>query len=286
MYNKTLNLITEITKGYSGNVFHINYQDEKQKFSKKEKSMKKYKALILDDEIYGRENLALMLETRMQNIEVIGKASDVEEAVELINSIVPDILFLDIRLENGIGFDLLDRFPQLNIATIIVSGYDQYGITALKYGVIDYVLKPINEDELQRAVAKAILFINEPQKNDVEVNRSEVTKLKISTFNGFTLIEIKDIMRLESDSNYTQVFMKDGTKLVVSKTMKEFEPFLLDDVFFRVHRSHIINTTCIKGYSSKDGGYVILTDESMVEVSRSKHKEFMDFVASKFNSIS
>jgi two-component system LytT family response regulator len=226
-----------------------------------------------------------MLETKYEDIEIIDKVSSVEEAMEVLKNVSPDILFLDIRLENGIGFDLLDQYSGKKMATVIVSGYDQYGITALKYGVVDYILKPIHADDLDAAVNKAKLFVT---KQEVKPNHLQggVDKLKISTFNGFSLIEIKDIVRLESDSNYTNVFLADGNKLVVSKTMKEFEPYLDELSFFRVHRSHIINVNCIKGYNSKDGGYAVLKDETMIEISRSKHKEFMDFISRKFNSIS
>ncbi len=286
MMNKSLNFISAVIDEFKDEKLQVTYTDEKLRFAKNNRFMKKYKALILDDEVYGRENLALMLETRFEDVEIVGKASDVEEAEEIIQKIVPDILFLDIRLENGTGFDLLDKFPEKNIATIIVSGYEQYGITALKYGVVDYILKPIGEEELKKAVGKAKLFNSNSITDIKKEGKKEVDKLKISTFNGFTLIEIKDILRLESDSNYTQVHLVDGSKLIVSKTMKEFEPFLSEDSFFRIHRSHIINTNFIKGYNSKEGGYVVLKDDSMVEVSRSKHKEFMELVASRFNSIS
>lgn len=286
MHNKAIRLVTGITNNYSGSTFQINYIEEKLKFSKKRMLMKKYKALILDDEIYGRENLALMVETRFDDIEIIGKAASIEEALEILQKATPDIIFLDIRLENGIGFDLLDKYPDKNIATVIVSGYDQYGITALKYGVVDYILKPIHIEDLEIAVSKAKLFVDSIGKRIERTLNKGVDKLKLSTFNGFSLIEIKDIVRLESDSNYTSVFLSDNSKLVVSKTMKEFEPYLDESVFFRVHRSHIINVNCIKGYTSKDGGYVVLKDETMIEISRSKHKEFMEFISHKFNSIS
>lgn len=287
MINKSLNFISSVFEDLKENSLQVSYSDEKLRFSKnKQPPMKKFKTLILDDEVYGRENLSLVIETHFEELEIIGKAADVQEAVEIIETKNPDILFLDIRLENEIGFDLLDRFSDKKIAVIIVSGYDQYGITALKYGVVDYILKPIHEEELKKAVEKAKLFsndfLNAPHKSD----KREVDKLKISTSNGFTLIEIKDILRLESDSNYTRIYMVDGSKLVVSKTMKEFEPFLSEAVFFRIHRSHIINVNFVKGYHSKDGGYAVLKDESMIEISRSKHKEFMDFISNTFNSIS
>ncbi len=286
MHDKTINSSDKGIGYYLKEDFQVSYEKEKLKFSTKDKSMKKYKALILDDEIYGRENLALMIETRFEDIEIIGKVASVEEALDVIQKIVPDIFFLDIRLENGIGFDLLDKYPHKNIATVIVSGYDEYGVTALKYGVVDYILKPIHVEDLDGAITKARTFIDSLDKR-VETGKNKgVDKLKISTFNGFSLIEIKDIVRLESDSNYTSIFLLDGNKLVVSKTMKEFEPYLDESVFFRVHRSHIINVNCVKGYNSKDGGYVVLKDETMVEISRSKHKEFMEFIAQKFNSIS
>lgn len=286
MMNKPLSLISTVFDGFKNGEHQMTYNDEKQKFTKDTKPMKKYKALILDDELYGRENLALMIENCFADIEIIAKVESVESAVKVLQKSTPDILFLDIRLENGIGFDLLDQFPEKKIATIIVSGYDQYGVTALKYGVVDYILKPIHMDDLTLALNKAKKFIVDVEQKPLQMLSGGVDKLKISTFNGFSLIEIKDILRLESDSNYTNVYLMDGNKLVVSKTMKEFEPYLDELNFFRIHRSHIINVNFVKGYNSKDGGYVVLKDESMVEISRSKHKEFMEFISQKFNSIS
>lgn len=245
--------------------------------------MKKYKALILDDELYGRENLALMLETKFDDIEIIGKVESIEEAIEIFQKVKPNIVFLDIRLENNIGLELLEQFPLHTFATVVVSGYDEYGITALKKGVVDYILKPIHIDDLDKAIIKAKLFVDQYIS---KTPSTDIEKLKISTYNGFSLIEIKDIVRLESNSNYTYVYLSDGNMHVVSKTMKEFEPYLDKSTFLRIHRSHIININFIKGYNSKEGGYAVLKDESMIEISRSKHKEFMDFISQKFNSIS
>jgi two-component system LytT family response regulator len=285
MINKSLNFISSALDELGKQKLQVNYADEKIKFIKTN-LMKKYKALILDDEVYGRENLALMIETKFEDVEIVGKAESVEDALVILQQTKVDIVFLDIRLENSIGFELLENLPQRNFATVVVSGYDEYGITALKHGVVDYILKPIHIDDLDKAMIKAKLFVDHLETKPPRPMNTGVDKLKISTFNGFSLIEMKDIIRLESDSNYTQVFLTDGSKLVVSKTMKEFEPYLNEDTFFRIHRSHIINVNFVKGYNSKDGGYAVLKDESMIEISRSKHKEFMDFISQKFNSIS
>jgi two-component system LytT family response regulator len=245
-----------------------------------------YTAFILDDELYGRENLAFMLAEFFPEIKVIGKFSNIPLAETAIQHQVPHILFLDIRLENSLGFEFLDRVAEKPMATVIVSGYDDYGIVALKYGVVDYILKPIHEEEFKKAVKKAITFVNNTQLLAKGLPQVKSSKLKIPTSVGFTLVEINEIKRLQSDGNYTNIHLIDHSVLVVSKTMKEFEPFLDKMTFYRVHRSHIINLDYIKGYLARDGGYVVLSDDSLIEISRTKHKEFMELVAQKFNSIS
>lgn len=265
-----------------------DYAKEKFKFILQHnlKSMTKINVLIVDDELYGRENLALIVEQNMNDLGALFKASSITEASKIISNENINLVFLDIRLQEEIGFDLLDNFPNRDFAAIVVSGYDQYGIVALKYGVVDYVLKPINHDDLLVAIDKAKEHLRIVEKQKKSNLPAKVGKLKISTLNGFHLIDIIDIVHLESDSNYTNIYLKDGKKLVVSKTMKDFEPYLNESDFFRIHRSHIINLNFVTGYQSKDGGYVLLTDNSQVEVSRSRYKDFIDIISNRFNSIS
>lgn len=264
-----------------------DYTKEKFKFIAKQniKSMDKMNVLIVDDELYGRENLALIIEQNLDDLGLLFKASNIEEATRILTNERINLVLLDIRLQEEIGFDLLDNYPNREFATIVVSGYDQYGITALKYGVVDYILKPINHDDLLIAIGKARDYINGVEKQEKSSQGAKIGKLKISTLNGFHLIDIHDIIHLESDSNYTNLYLTGGRKLIVSKTMKDFEPYLNESDFFRIHRSHIINLNFVTGYQSRDGGYVTLSDNSQVEVSRSRYKEFIDIISTRFNSI-
>lgn len=242
--------------------------------------------MIVDDEKYGRENLALLLESRFPEIDLVARAENLQEARQYLDELHPDIVFLDIRLEDELGFDLLEGLDHKDFATIVVSGYADYGITAVKFGVADYVLKPINSDDIAVALNRAKEHLARMRQSKTTLAPPKTDRLKLATFQGFFLIQVADILRLESDSNYTTVYMVNGEKHVVSRTMKEFEPFLDEAMFFRIHRSHIINTAFIKGYTNKDGGYVVLSDDTHVEISRSRIREFMDFVNQRFGSLS
>lgn len=229
-------------------------------------------AIIVDDELHGRENLKKIIETYCPEIEILGLADSVVNAKALVNIHKPDVVFLDINMPVLDGFDFLDEFDERNFMVVFVSAHEEFGINALKAGAADYILKPINIKELKQTVKK-LLSIH-TKVNKVETH-PDIGKIVIPTSHGFNVLVIDDIIRLEAEGCYTKVFTKEGKNKTVSRTLKDFEETLPKDLFFRTHKSHIINLKFIKSYS-KFGGYcAIMMDNSKVEISRRKVSEFL-----------
>jgi len=237
--------------------------------------MKIYKAIIVDDEINGRLNLASMLKSNRE-IKVIGEASNVIEAKELILSKKPDVVFLDILMPELNGFNLLDLFPDRTFAVIFVSASVDFGIRALKSGVLDYVLKPISTEELQVALNKIPLYFEKQAFEKVSVRNQEIKKIALSHSTGFVVEDIQDIIRLEADDNYTRVFLNSGKSYLISRPLKDFELCLPSDIFLRVHKSFMLNLHHIKDYSNIDGGIITLSDGYKTPVSKRKNPEFFN----------
>jgi len=186
-------------------------------------------------------------------------------------------------MPNGTGFDLLRMFEKINFHVIFTTAYDHYAIKAIKYSALDYLLKPIDIDELQESVSKvheqSAVNLQAPNLevllsalNDVD----KVKKIAIPDQEGVAIVEVKDIIRCQADSNYTLIFLKDGTKLVSTKTLKEYNNLLDEKTFMRVHNSYLININHIKKYIKGDGGQVVMSDDSIVEVSRRRKSDLME----------
>lgn len=242
------------------------------------------KVLIVDDEQHCIDRLSKLLHLSHNNIlEIAGTASTVEQAFEKITSLKPDLIFLDVQIADKTGFDLLRTLPQINFAIIFTTAYEKFAIQAIKFSAIDYLLKPIDDEELNGAIMK---FMNErsqkltAQKIDILLqntkNKKDLPKkIIVPTVNGFEFLEIADIIRCQSDINYTTIYLKDKHKLVVAKTLKEFEELLSEHAFFRVHNSHLVNLNCIKSYNKGKGGSVILNDGTEIEVSFRRKDDFL-----------
>jgi two-component system, LytTR family, response regulator len=240
--------------------------------------MRKIRTIIVDDEKPGRENLRAILLNHCAEIEILGEAASVSSARELINEHNPDLVFLDILMPGFNGFDLIDIFPDRHFAVIFVSASLDFGIQALKVGVLDYVLKPINIKDLQLAVGKAAMHI---ERRDVSTNpdKTEIINIALSHSNGFSVEAISDITRLEADDNYTRVFTISGKQYLISKPLKDFERALPSSSFIRTHKSYMINIRYLKDFLNEDGGIAILSDGFKVPVSKRKSPLF--FVALK-----
>lgn len=235
--------------------------------------MSKVKTLIVDDELHGRENLRSLLKQNCPEVEITGEACSVTEAVEMISNNYPDLVFLDILMPLHNGFNLLDHFPDRKFLVIFVSASVDFGIRAVKAGVLDYILKPIDQRELQLAVGKVLSYIT---GHGTRQHSDKITRIALSHSNGFNLEDIKNIMRLQADDNYTKVFTVNGDHYLISRPLKDFENVLPSDYFIRTHRSYIINIQHLKNFSTEDGGIAILNDGIKVPISKRKNPVFFE----------
>lgn len=240
------------------------------------------KALIIDDEKRSRESLQHVLEENCPEIEIVGQADSVATGVESINKLQPDLLFLDIEMQDGTGFDLLEQVRGEQFDVIFTTAFENYALKALKMSAVDYLLKPIGDEELGDAVSKVV---NKKTEKSSEKNfelllqnlnsQSGNHKIALPTSEGLSFINVRDIIRCKADGSYTHFYFKDGTTFLVSKKIKEYEELLSPYHFQRVHHSHLINLDEVKKYVRGDGGYVVMSDGETVYVSKRKKEGFL-----------
>jgi len=247
-------------------------------------------ALIVEDEKNSQALLKDLIEQYCQPLKVIAIAGSVKEALAKIEEKQPQIVFLDIELPDGDGFQILEQIEKPDFEVIFTTAYDQYAMRAFKFSATDYLLKPVDIEELQEAVNRAIKKVEDDSSPDTTEQlatllrniREKPTQLKrivLPTSNGFTVVNPVDILRCESDRNYTFIFLTDGRKILVSRTIKEYEDMLSDYDFFRIHQSHLINLKYLKNYTRGRGGYVELTDGTTLDVSARRKSEFLKRMA-------
>lgn len=240
-------------------------------------------AVIVDDERRGRELLAQLLEVHCPEVQVLAAAATVDEAIEVINLHHPDMLFLDIRIGTGFGFDVLPALTEPLPSIIVTTAHQEYAIKALKVQALDYLLKPIVSDELKSAVRK-VQERKEKESPEIEINSvSQVTsserKIAIPTIEGYIFLKTDRIIRCEASGAYTEIFLKEGSKLVTSTNLGEFEKLLPESWgFLRVHHSSIINMAEVSMYIKAEGGSVLMSDKSKVTVSQRKKSAFLEAV--------
>ena len=231
------------------------------------------RAVVVDDIQKFRKNLIQDLADYCPDIEVVGEADGVISAAKKINTLKPDVVFLDIQINEGTAFDLLSVLGDIKFKIIFTTASDEFAIKAFKISAIDYLLKPIDIDELKCAVAKLKIGNKDNyellQTNIKEENKSN-KRLALHSQDKIEIIEIGNIIRCESNVNYTQFFFKDGTKMLVTKTLKEYDKMLTEFGFYRVHQSHLINIDYLKEYVKIDGGYLKMKDGSSVPISTRK----------------
>lgn len=249
----------------------------------------KYRALIVEDEILNRDFLKNLLNEFCPAIEVAGTAATVEEAVSLVNSQSPEIVFMDIELQSATGFDVLERVKNHQFEVIFTTAYDHYAIKAIKFSAIDYLLKPINFEELQKAVDKAIENLQIKEKDsklelllkNIRRPSGEEFSISLPTSEGIEYIPLNQIIRLEAKGPYTTFFMKNGNSLMICKNLKEYELLLTEHGFFRLHNSYIVNMKEVKKMIKADGGYAVMNDDSMIAISPKKKEEFLLLMAQR-----
>jgi two-component system, LytTR family, response regulator len=242
-----------------------------------------YSVAIIDDQPGSRQVLKNLLSQLCQDVKVVGEAEGVTSGVSLIRSTRPDAIFLDIQMEDGMGFDLINFFPNPEFKIIFTSGHNHYATEAFKVNAIDYLLKPINPDELVKAVEKLSYRDTDwsSRLNDIVENLrpQEEKKLRLPTTKGWTFWRLVDIVRLEASDNMTYFFNNKQEKTLVAKTISANQEVLPADRFFRCHKSHIINRRYIKEILREDGGMnLLLEDGSKVPVSRRRITGFLDWL--------
>jgi two-component system LytT family response regulator len=246
------------------------------------------RAVIVEDEPHGLVNLQNLLTKYCDNVEVVATAEDVEGAWRMFNSpeVQPDVAFLDIDLPDGLIFQALNRIKEeddINFDIIFVTAYDKFTKKACEYACVGYISKPIDPDELKAAVSRVKAGKNSKMKERLDVFQGHFNKpnafgkMSISAVDGIYFLNIKDIVRLEADDNYTKIFNKDGTCMTVAKTIKSYEELLTGVNFFRVHKRHLINLNFMKRYS-KIESEVIMDDNMKIEVSRRRRPQFMELM--------
>lgn len=240
------------------------------------------RSIIVDDEMKSRESLKILLEEFCENVEVLAVCQNVAEGVEAIRTHKPDVVFLDIQMQRETGFDLLVQIKPIDFEVIFTTAYTEYAIKAFKFSAIDYLLKPINIEELKKAVDKVEKKLNSRISERVEqlIQNLRPTsmqnfKLALPTSDGLIFVKVDDIIYCEASSNYTEIYTIDGKKHLVSRTLKEYEDLLVEHNFFRIHNSHLINLGSIKKYVRGEGGYVIMSNDKTLDVSKRKKEAFL-----------
>ena len=241
------------------------------------------RAILIDDEERSRRVLKNLLTQFCPDVEILDVCSNVPDAVLSINKLQPDVVFTDIEMPGYSGFELLEFFKDINFEIIFTTGYHEYALKAFQVSAIDYLLKPIQIDQLENAVAKLKDKKNANMQNRLEVlkenlKQTEIHKIALPTFDGLLFIDVATIVCMEADGAYTHVICADGTDIHVSKKLKYFELLLEDrNQFFRVHRSTIININYIEKYSKAEN-YLLLQKNKNVKIARDKKIEFEDYI--------
>ena len=238
------------------------------------------KTVIIDDDYVSRMILRDMLEKFLDNIEILGEAGTVADGVKLIEITDPELVLLDISMPDGTGFDLLDKLKSINFKLIFITAYSEYAVKAFKYSAFDYIIKPLNVEDLTKAI-KRIPHIKQVDnkvrvktlKDNLLSNEETTSKtVALPEINGFAIINDEDIVRCEGKRNYTRIIFKDSSEKIVSRTLLEFEHLLAPLGFVRIHRSHLVNFQNVVRYIKSAGGMVELKTGELLKVSP-KHKE-------------
>lgn len=247
------------------------------------------RAVIVDDESYARDGLKLAIQKFCPEIEIVGLCKTPDEGITCIKSHKPDLLFLDVEMPFKSGFNLLEELGDFDFEVIFVTAYNRYAIKAIKFSALDYLLKPLDIDELQKAVSKAAERIrNKPSRSNyssllknIKYPSHNIEKLAIPTLEGIIFEAVNDIVYCEADRNYTSLIMIDDRKIIVSKHLKDFESMLSECGFFRIHHAYLINLKYVKKYIKGEGGYVILDGNHHLDVSKRKKESFLQMLGDK-----
>jgi two-component system LytT family response regulator len=237
------------------------------------------RAIIIDDERNNIENLTGLIKKHGAEVEIIASATTADEGIKIVTDLRPDLLFLDIQMPGKNGFDVLRALPHHQFEVIFVTAFDQYGIQAVKFAAIDYLLKPVDPEELKLSIRKAADVLARKKDNLKLENLLELLKnkdaksqhkLALASTKEIQFVNTGDIIRCESSNAYTTFYLANGKSIMVSKPIFEYDELLTDYGFIRCHQSHLVNSNFIKSWIKEDSGYLLLSDNSRVPVSRAK----------------
>ncbi|MBI2269975.1 MAG: response regulator transcription factor [Bacteroidetes bacterium] len=249
-------------------------------------------ALLIDDDGNLRKGLKSLLAKYTPEITIIGEAESVKTGIEAVSKLNPQVIFLDIRLNDGTGFDILEQLTKsnrkINSHLIFITAHEEYAVKAFKFSALDYLLKPIDPVDLQNAVSKVKSFIEKSNSFEhldllLENIRKKVDNFKriaLSTSTGIHLFDVNDVIRCESQDNYTNFFIKGHKPILISKTLKEYEELLSQHGFERIHQSHLINLSYLKSYIKSEGGYVVMSDGTNLPVAQRKRDRLQELLKS------
>ncbi|MGI9543730.1 MAG: LytR/AlgR family response regulator transcription factor [Cyclobacteriaceae bacterium] len=239
-------------------------------------------AVIVDDEKHCLETLSWQLQRFCPEVNLLATCSGAQEALEILQKQSVDLVFLDIEMPHMNGFEMLQQLSSIKFDVIFTTAYDMFAVKAFQFSAVDYLLKPIDKDQLQQAVQKVLLkgqAISAEQLNvlfqSLYQQAPNMQKIALPTMEGLEFIQSNQIVHCQSESNYTHIFLQNGSKLLISKTLKETEEMLTGHNFMRVHHSHLINLNHIKKYVKGDGGYVIMSNDDSINVSRSRKEDLL-----------
>lgn len=246
------------------------------------------KAIIVDDEKSASEMLEWLLSTYCPEVSIAAICHSAQAGIEAIQTHNPDVVFLDIEMPGMNGFDMLEKIENIAFSIIFTTAYDQFALRAFRYAALDYLLKPIDPDDLKKAVARLKTenhTLGREQLNllleTLNPAKKQVDRIALSVGDALIFVKTADICYCAAESNYTRVVMADGKKVMVAKTLKELDDTLAGDDFIRVHNSYLVNINHIKKYVKGDGGYIVMPDDTQITISRSKRNDFFQLF-SKF----
>ena len=233
------------------------------------------KSVIIDDERIARESLKKLLDKYATDVEVIGYADSAFNGIREIKKCQPDLIFLDIEMSGGSGFEMLDAMDQINFDVIFVTGHAEFAVRAFKYEALDFLLKPVDPDELDRAIEKHRKRVTEKDKLDHRLGLVKAlslmnSKVPLPHKDGVRFMEVGDVIRLEADGSYVTIYSEKERPQVVSKPLKFYASFLNEEVFLRVHRSHMVNVKYVREFKREGGGYILLSNGETVQVAEKK----------------
>jgi two-component system LytT family response regulator len=242
------------------------------------------KAVIIDDEEFLRAMIRNILTDNFPEVDIVAEADSVSAGVAAIETSKPDLVFLDIELKEGVGFDILEKIKYKDFKLIFITAFNDFAIKAFKFSAVDYILKPINEEEFLTAVRRAVSELEKPLlKEQIEnffnnYQHLQNKKLVLRTIEDIHIVNINDIVRCESDNSYTTFHIRDGETIIISKSIKEYSEILSEFGFIRPHQSHLINMNFIKRLDKSDGGFLIMKDGKEIPVSTRRKQNLLQIL--------